>query len=372
MKYILAGGGTGGHLVPAISLANEIRKQDREAHIIFICDKDRMGKELIEKKGFKANVIEVYPLFRSFKFKTLKSMLSMVIALFQSLSIIRNFQPDIVVGTGGYVSGPVILGAFLMGVPTAIQEQNSIPGLTSRALSLLAQRIYLGFPQAALKLHRKNRIEFTGNPIDHREPERDRKQILSDLDFDGDAFTLLVTGGSQGARSLNQALSGALTRGLLEENIQVIWQTGKLDYGTYRNISSKVRNRSVTRPFFDNMNDYFSIADLVVCRAGALTLSEIAAWGLPAILVPYPYATANHQYWNARYYSDKGHAILVEDSELTDEKLAYLINAIINDPGRRESMGQGILELSSPGACKAIIKSLMNLAKTKKTPGKHV
>ncbi|MBN2541467.1 undecaprenyldiphospho-muramoylpentapeptide beta-N-acetylglucosaminyltransferase [bacterium] len=364
MKYIIAGGGTGGHLVPALNLADEIMRQDKNAEILFISDRERMGKKMIENKGYNVRAIDVYPLYREFRLRTLKSFLKLFLAAGQSISIIKRYKPDVALGTGGYVSGPVVLFSAIMGTPSVIQEQNSIPGLTTKLLSLWAKEIYMNYPGAKMPLCAKRKIKVTGNPINFEKSGTSKGTILKELGFDESKFVLLLTGGSQGASSLNIALFKLLEKGLLDKNIQIIWQTGKNDFSKYNKIIDELDYKMHIFPFSDKMDRLYSVTDLIVCRAGALTLSEVSAWGLPAVIIPYPHATGNHQYWNARYYVEKTGTLLLTNNELNDKLLFEAINTLYKDDQRRLKISDAMKRLSLPEAKTTIAKRIIRLAKT--------
>ena len=282
--------------------------------------------------------------------------------MIQSFLIIKKFKPDVVVGTGGYVSGPVVFVASLLGVPTLIQEQNSYPGITTRLLSTLVDEVHISFEASRKYLKKKDNVFLTGNPIRSSLKIYPKGEALKFFGLDEGKKTLFVFGGSTGARSINEAMLEIIDE-LVKRDIQVIWQTGMLDFERVRNKCEGMREVKVF-PFLDEIDYAYSACDLVVCRAGATTISEITYFGVPSILVPYPFAAANHQYENARVLSENGAGEILLDSELKSKLKEKILN-LITDDQKLKMMREKAKSLANPEAGDMIAKSILKLVRGK-------
>ncbi len=281
-----------------------------------------------------------------------------IVSLFQSFFLIRRFKPDIAVGTGGYVCGPVLYAASMLGIPVIVHESNSYPGLTTRLLSQRATKVFTAFDATGRWLKRSDNIELVGTPTSAKlgKPARDEARRFFGLNANNK--TVLVFGGSLGAASLNDAIIRMVTK-LKDARVQLIWQTGEQDF-------EKVR-RSVTdpaigwvAPFIENMEDAYAAADVVLCRSGATTIAELTRIGKPAVLVPYPRAAADHQTFNARELVNQGAAVMVADNEL-EKKLPEVLLGLLEDDPRRESMAKASKQLGRPNAGRLIAEKILSL-----------
>lgn len=357
MRCLIAGGGTGGHLFPGIAVAREVATRYPDAHIRFVVGHGRMESEILARYGYSVASIDVEGLKGRGVKKGMSVMVRLPKSIFQSAAILRKFAPYWVLGVGGYSAGPVCLAARLMGIPTAIHEQNSFPGLTNRLLSRVVSKVLVSFEESRGHFKRE-KVVLTGNPV--------RRELLSTPEGQdkgvGD-FTILVVGGSQGARAVNIAVAGALD--VLKdggEYPRVIHQTGELDHDR---VVEDYRRRGIKGeivPFIQDMAAAYGRADLVVSRAGATTIFELAALGKPSILIPYPYAANQHQEINATCLAAGGGAIMIPQRALTGEALAEVLTRYISDPRALQAMGRAALKMARPDAAARIVDELMEMA----------
>jgi UDP-N-acetylglucosamine--N-acetylmuramyl-(pentapeptide) pyrophosphoryl-undecaprenol N-acetylglucosamine transferase len=335
-RIVFAGGGTGGHLYPAIAIADQLRSMlDSRggAQILFVGTRRGLEYRLGDKLGYPLHLINMRGIVRSLSLKNLLVPFVVITALLKATALITRVKPHVVVGTGGYVAWPVLRAAVARGIPTVLQEQNSFPGIVTRRLAPRVDHIFLGFERAREYLRTKAPTEVVGNPVRSNIHCADRESAARKYGLDPNKKTILVLGGSQGARAINRAVTKSVQAGGLPDDIQLLWQTGIRDY---KDVSANVGNRvsSCTLfPFAEEMNEVYALADLAIVRAGALTLAELTACGLPSILIPYPYAAGDHQRHNAREMVDRGMARLVDEDDLADHD-------ILNDAAQLLKSGQ--------------------------------
>jgi UDP-N-acetylglucosamine--N-acetylmuramyl-(pentapeptide) pyrophosphoryl-undecaprenol N-acetylglucosamine transferase len=353
MKVIIAGGGTGGHIFPAISVAEEILKRGGTNEVLFVGTKRGLENELLSKRGYRVEHISA----RGIKGKGIKksaaAVLSALKGVSDSMTIINRFRPDVVLGVGGYVSGPMVLAASLRGVPTAICEQNGYPGLANRILGKFVKRVFATFEES-VKFFPGGKVVITGNPV--------RQDILRSgkIKKDTEMVTILVFGGSQGAHKLNESVPVAIAA-LGRSDIQVIHQTGDRDYEAVKNAYVSHRIHARVLPFIDDMAAVYGEADFIIGRSGAGTVAEITALGKPSLLIPYPYATNNHQLENARVLERAGAAVIVEDRDALPENIsAALTNLLRRD--KLNEMATHALNLGKPEAAAEIVNEISKLA----------
>ncbi len=356
-RFLLAGGGTGGHLFPAIAVAEQIKKLKPEAKILFVGTKDKIEAKVVPEKGFNFKTIWVSGFSRKFKLENLIFPFKLLIAMIQSLIINIKFKPKVMIGAGAYVSGPVAIGASVMGAKIILLEQNSYPGITNRLLEKKAHQIHICFEETKKYFREKSKLRVTGNPIRIDLQLIPKDEALSKLGLDKTKKTLLVIGGSLGAGTVNEALEKNLTR-LLDKGIQIIWQTGKQYFEKYKkHLSDTVK----VFPFIEDMNVAYSAADLVVARAGATTIAEVAALGLPVIFIPSTIVAANHQLMNAKALVENDAAVIVKDEELKD-KLYSVVTELIFDENKLLQLKQNIKKFSRPNAAVEIAQEAIKLA----------
>jgi UDP-N-acetylglucosamine--N-acetylmuramyl-(pentapeptide) pyrophosphoryl-undecaprenol N-acetylglucosamine transferase len=322
-RLIFAGGGTGGHLYPAIAIANRVQEllmERMRVEIRFVGTKRGIEYARRDSLGFPLELINIRGLARSLTPANLLVPFLVIGSLIKCWTLMKRVRPHVVVGTGGYVAWPVVRTAAWRQIPSVLQEQNSYPGITTRKLAPHVRRIYLGFAQARDFLKTEADIKVTGNPVRTEIAQGDRNRALAKLSLSPDKKTILVIGGSQGAHAVNQAILKSLTSHGLPDEVQLIWQTGKRDY---KDVAAQVEDQGYGLslfPFADDMASIYAAADFVIARAGALTLAELEMCGLPALLVPYRFAAGDHQRKNAQAFVEAGAAIVVEerDFETTD------------------------------------------------------
>jgi len=346
---LVAGGGTGGHVFPGIALAEEVVTRHPGNDVVFVGTARGLEATVVPKAGFPIELIEVRGLKGKGLVDSLRNLLLLPVALWQSVQILRRWRPDVVVGVGGYASGPVVLAAWLLRIPTAVQEQNAAAGVTNRLLGRIVQAAFTAFPEAAHHFPR-HKVYQLGNPI--------RRTLMENFmrpEARHAGPRLLVFGGSQGAHALNMRVVEALPHlADLRETLQVTHQTGARDREQVEKGYRACGFEPDVRDFITDMSSAYAGADLVVCRAGATTLAELTVCRKPAILVPFPFAADNHQVQNARSLVDAGAAVMIEECDLTGELLAREIRAILASSDRREKMARAAGRLGSPAAAKEI------------------
>ncbi len=358
-RIIIAGGGTGGHLFPGITIARELEKRLDEIHILFVVGKRKLERDILSGAGFEARSIDVEGIKG-------KGFLMGIIALFkvirsstQSFTIMREFKPHLIFGVGGYSSGPVCLVAWFLGIPVAIHEQNSFPGLTNRILAPLAKKVFISFEESRRYFKRK-KIFLSGNPI--RDDLMHLKRSPIDLTK---RFVILVMGGSQGAKAINRAVISALKElkavGLLPF---VIHQTGKEDLSKVIDDYHALGLDGEVAAFIKDMGSAYRRADLVICRAGATTIAELAALGKPSILIPYPYAAHKHQDINARALVASGAADMILERDLNGKTLARKVRGYMENREELKKMSSLALKAGRPRAGQVIVEQLMELIRS--------
>ena len=364
MRVIIAGGGTGGHLFPGIALAEEFLKRNRDHRILFVGTERGLEAKILPGLGFALQTIDVAGIKGKGPVGTARALLRIPKSLAQSVRIVRRFAPDLVIGVGGYASGPAVLAAHGMGVKTALAEQNALPGLTNRILGRFVDRVFLSFPETG-KWFRKSKTVVTGNPIRSRffmkEKTPARRPGL---------FTLLVFGGSQGAHAINRAVAAALEElEPMRDRLRIIHQTGEKDLEEIRKAYRDRGMNAEARPFIADMASAYAAADLVVCRAGATSIAEITAVGKAAVLIPFPHAVEDHQTRNAEVLVRAGAAEMIPESGLSGQRLAEAVRAYAKDPERIRRMEKRSASLGNAGAAAAIVDACLELASGKNRTG---
>ena len=359
-KFLFAGGGTGGHLFPAIAVAEQIKEMKPEAEILFIGTKDKIEGKIIPKLGYDFKSIWIKGYSRTFTMENILFPLKLLVSTLQSLIINIRFKPGVAIGSGGYVAGPAVWGASVLGAKIILLEQNSYPGITTRLLEKHADEIHISFNNSKKYLKKKNILLLTGNPVRKDLGTIDKGVALTSFGFNAEKKTLLILGGSLGAKSINKA-AGSLVNKLSDEGLQVIWQTGKNYFEDYKHFNSKSIK---VFDFIEDMNCAYSISDLILARAGATTIAEILVLGIPSILVPSPNVAENHQYYNAKSLSDEGAAILIEDKDI-DLRMYDEITSTIFSNERLTELKKNALLLAKPDAAKVIAKNAIRFAEVK-------
>lgn len=362
MKVLFAGGGTGGHLYPGVAMAGELLKLAPGADVSFAGTKNGIEATEIPRLGYRLHLLPVSGLKRGGSWQAIwgniKVLADFAGALLNASSLIRKERPDVVVGTGGFVSAPLLLAAELMGCRTLIQEQNAFPGVTTKLLSLLAGEVHLSFSEARQYIRRRKGVFVSGNPA-RSFPASDRESARGRFGLREPLPTLLVFGGSRGARSINNAVLKWLDG--ITSRANLVWQTGALDY---ERVSAQVKpsGRVWIGPYIEHMGDAYSAADLVVCRSGASTIAELSNMAKPSVLVPYPYATGDHQRFNAKALVGSGAAMLIDDSHLDTPEARQIVLDLLHDTERLSAMSLSCGRLAHPDAAIQLARRIIQLA----------
>ena len=344
---MIAGGGTGGHIYPAIAIAREYVAHDAAHKVVFVGTEKGLEKTIVPKAGFPLEFITVAGLKGKSAFDVIKNAFRLPVGLVNAWQVVTKHRPSVVLGVGGYASGPVLLVARLRGIPTLIHEANAFPGLTNRLAAPFVTSVAVAFDEALTRMKRKDGL-VTGNPI--------RKEFF-DVNRPGQRGRILIFGGSQGSRILNEAMTGALLfLARLKDTLQIVHQTGPKDLETVKQAyaQSAFPNARVV-PYLDPIVDEIGNAEVVISRAGAMTVGELSATGRAAILVPFAAATNDHQAMNARVVERAGGAVVITEKDLTPERLAAAISDIVADPEKAARMGSASKALSTPDATKKIV-----------------
>ncbi len=360
VRILMAGGGTGGHIYPAIAIAEAVREREPRSVIEFAGTRDRMEWDVVPKAGFAIHPIKAVRIRRKLSAENLLIPFKLLRAYIQSRRLIRGFDPHVVVGTGGYVSGPVLWTAARMGRPILIQEQNAYAGVTNKLLAGRADRIHIAFEEAK-RYFPAERCTLSGNPTRTSLSAMNRKDARSALGIPGTDRVLFVFGGSLGSAAINHAMATCIADLLEDDEMRVFWQTGRL-YFKHLTTTVKPHHRLKLLEYVDRMDLMYHAADLVVSRAGAITCSELMVTGAPSILIPSPNVAEDHQTKNARAMERGGAAVLLPESQMADG-LVTTVSSLLEDEGRCEAMRVAALKLARPRAAEAIARDVLALAK---------
>ena len=362
-RFIISGGGTGGHIYPAIAIANELKLRFPDCEILFVGAKDKMEMQKVPQAGYEIEGLWISGIQRKLTLENLKFPFKFLSSLLKSRKIIKKFNPDVVIGTGGFASGSVVQVAQSMKIPTLIQEQNSYPGITNKVLSKKANAICVAY-DGLDKFFPKEKIVFTGNPVrqDLLNVEENRLDAIKHFDLDPNKRTLLVLGGSLGARRINQLIEKELDF-IVNQDVQLIWQCGKFYYEEYKKYDSDTQHptpNTQVLPFIDRMDLVYAAADIIISRAGASSVSELSIVGKPTIFIPSPNVAEDHQTKNAGAISDKNGAVLIKESEL-DIRFENVFSEIVNNEELQKELSENIKELAKPNATKDIVDEIVKL-----------
>ena len=369
LKFILSGGGTGGHIYPAIAIANELKLRFPDAEFLFVGAKDKMEMQKVPQAGYKIKGLWIAGLQRKLTLQNLMFPFKLTSSLWVSRKIIKVFKPNVVIGTGGFASGPLLQMANMLKIPTLIQEQNSYPGITNKLLSKKANTICVAYENLE-RFFPKDKIILTGNPVrqDLLEIDSKRNEALKHFNLDPNKKTLLVLGGSLGARRLNQLIEKELDF-LLATGVQVFWQCGKLYYEDYKKYNSKNAQPATSNSqlvtvvsFIDRMDLVYASADFIISRAGASSVSELCLVGKPVIFIPSPNVAEDHQTKNAMAIVDKKGAIIIKESEL-DSSFEPIFSNLISNENLQKELSENIKKLAKPNATKDIVEEIVKLIK---------
>lgn len=363
MRVIMTGGGTGGHIYPAIAIADEIRRRDPDAEILFAGAERGLEKDMIPAHGYDIRLITVAGFNRKNPFKNIAVMKKLMKGSRQAKEIIRDFRPDFVVGTGGYASAPLVRAAQKAGIPSYIHEQNAVPGLTNKLLEKHVRKVFLGFERAGEYFKYKEKQVTTGNPVREEFMTLDRAEARARLGFADEDFVLLAFGGSQGAGRINKAMISVIERMSGEENMNIVLGAGSYYYDavlqTLEEDGFEPAENIRILEYIDDMASYLKSADLVVSRSGALSVAETGVCGTPAIFIPSPNVTGNHQYYNALAVAEGGGAEVIEEKDMESERLIGEILRLKADPAGLAVMAEKSAEFGPRDATRIICDRIL-------------
>jgi UDP-N-acetylglucosamine--N-acetylmuramyl-(pentapeptide) pyrophosphoryl-undecaprenol N-acetylglucosamine transferase len=362
LHIIIAGGGTGGHLFPAIAIGEAILQHSPNSHIQYLGSQFGIEADVLPVKSLPHSLLPIRGLNRSISLKSLMQNSILPFRLFASIKkthkLFDELTPDIVIGTGGYASAIPIREAIKRGIPLVIQEQNLLPGLTTKMFSDKANRVCVAFPESAAYF--KSEVIVTGNPVRIGIQNGDRKRAAQLFNLDEEKKTIFLFGGSQGSRALNRLMKSSVDE-LSKDGFQILWQTGPWERDRFNNYEKEsVR----VKPFIYDMADAYSISDLIISRSGAITLSEITLCGKASILIPFPHAAADHQTINAKALSEADAAIVIPEHNLTAGRLIKEATALLNDDDRLNRMAQNSKSLGKPDATEVIVNQILDVVQS--------
>lgn len=368
-RAIITGGGTGGHIYPALAVANRLMEKGWD--VLYIGSRTGLEGKIIPREGLAYQEVSVAPLPRRLTPRVLGAIFKTTTGIFQAFQLIKEYQPDVVLGTGGFVAGPVVLAATLKGIPTVIHEQNVYPGFTNKLLSYRVDRIALNFADADqfFSSNVREKLVVTGNPIREIILKTSKEEGLKEFGFSVHRKTLLVFGGSQGSMSINRAMLELYKYYENSREIQIIHLTGEKNY---QQIMEEIKKRGIAldknrnykiMPYLSKMEFAYAVADLIIYRAGATGIAEITARGIPAILVPYPFAAENHQEYNARNLEKHGAAIMISDDQLNGKILINKIEDLIKNERKLKEMALNSKKLGQPDATEKLVKLVEEVAR---------
>ncbi|HJV16060.1 MAG TPA: undecaprenyldiphospho-muramoylpentapeptide beta-N-acetylglucosaminyltransferase [Bacillales bacterium] len=363
MKIVISGGGTGGHIYPALALVREIQKEKKDAEFLYIGTTNGLESKLVPREKIPFKSIHITGFKRKLSFENIKTIFRFLKGVSDSKKILKEFKPDVVIGTGGYVCGPVVYAAAKLGVPTIIHEQNSVPGLTNKFLSRYVNKIAVCFSDAS-DYFPKNKVVFTGNPRASEVLGKDGVQGRLSVGLSTTNPTVLIFGGSRGARPINEAVVKSLSE-LAKKPYQVLYVTGDVHYDEVKKEAELVGNPEnvIIKPFIHNMPEVLAGIDLVVSRAGATTLAELTSLGIPSILIPSPYVTNNHQEKNARSLVVQGAAELLLEKDLNNKSLIHSIDRVLLDKEKLTGMKKKAKKMGVPDSASKMYKLMKQIIK---------
>lgn len=359
-KFILSGGGTGGHIYPAIAIANELKERFPDSEILFVGASDKMEMQKVPQAGYKIIGLWIAGIQRKLTLDNAMFPLKLMSSIIKSRKIIKEFKPNVVIGTGGFASGPLLKTAGGMGVPTVIQEQNSFPGKTNKWLAQKAKKICVAYDNLE-RFFPAEKIVFTGNPVrsDILDVEGNSEEAIKRFELDTEKKTLLVLGGSLGSRRINQLIAKELVW-LLAQDVQIIWQCGKFYFEEYQHYGDKQNVKVLS--FIDRMDLVYAAADVVISRSGASSVSELCLVGKPVLFIPSPNVAEDHQTKNAQAIVDKDGALLLKEAQL-DTQFQPVFSDLINNEDKQRKLGENIKKLAKANATKDIVDEIVKLIK---------
>jgi UDP-N-acetylglucosamine--N-acetylmuramyl-(pentapeptide) pyrophosphoryl-undecaprenol N-acetylglucosamine transferase len=360
MRVVIAGGGTGGHLFPGIAIAEEFLRRDKKTEVLFVGTQRGIESKLLGPAGYKLSTIDVEGIKGRGIRALIKGFYQIPQSMWQSRRILKEFRPGIVIGVGGYASGPAVLAAYFMGLPTAIAEQNAAPGITNRILGKFVDKIFVTYAATADSFP-ASKVLVSGNPVRAAFTSvRSRQQAAKDFQ------QLLIFGGSQGAQAINKSIVEMLPQlQKIKNNIRILHQTGARDVEPVSEAYARYGIRAEVTAFIVDMADAYRQADLIICRAGATSLAEITTAGKAAILIPFPFATNDHQTKNAEAMAEKGAAIMIQEKDLSGDKLFAVVEKLLQDPQKLRLMEENSAKLGDVNAAATIVDACLELTAKK-------
>lgn len=371
MRVIVAAAGTAGHINPGLAIANKIKEQEKDSQIIFIGTTRGLENDLVPRAGYELKTIEAYGLSRQISISNMKKIVTTLKATGKARKIIQKFKPDIIIGAGGYICGPVVWAAHKEKIPVLLHESNAFPGKAVKMLAKKADTVLISFEEARNRIPNAKNIVFTGTPVKIQKQNYNREQkkrILDELGIKEEKPIVLIFGGSQGAQKINEAITGIIEN-KLNENYQMIWATGPKQYDIIKeeleknNINiNNIRNAKIV-PYIYNMEEIMNVSDVIVSRSGAMTITEISNLGKPAILIPLPNVSQDHQLYNAKVLENIGAAKIILNDELNKENLNTELEKIIKNPDLMKKMGEKAYTKSVVNVKENIYKEIRKLVK---------
>lgn len=362
MNILFAGGGTGGHVFPAIAIAEALHSINPAIKISFAGTKEKIEARIIPSLGYDFYTLWISGLQRGLSWKNILFPVKVIVSMLQAFDILNKVNPDAVIGSGGYVSGPVLFAASMRGIPTIIQEQNSYPGITTRLLAKRVDQVHVTFAASRHYLKNAKEIIVSGNPIRSTLHRSNKARARERFGLRPERTTVFVFGGSLGASAINHAVLPLIPT-LAQKDIQVIWQTGTKDFPAIDTSCREYRSHVAVRSFIDEIHIAYSACDLAMCRAGASSLAELTTLGIPSVLIPYPYAAANHQYHNAQAMVESGAAILVPEEKIFS--LEQVVISLLSQKEKLDSMSERARALGRPDAALSIARAVIALVQKK-------
>ena len=367
MKVLISGGGTAGHINPGIAIAKHIKSKNPGCEILFIGTQKGLETKLVPRENFELKTIKVRGFRRRLSKDTLVSVKELFQGLHEARAILREFKPDLVIGTGGYVCGPVVFNAARMRIPTLVHEQNAFPGVTNKLLSRFVDKVAISFKESEKFFKDKKKIVFTGNPIRSEMLNADRKAAREKLGIEKDKPLVVIFGGSRGAETINNTVSELISLHKQEDKFHILFATGEAQYDKVISKLGDINSKYIkVVPYIYDMADVMTAADLLVGRAGAITLSELTALGVPSILIPSPYVTANHQEYNARALEKEDASIVVLEKDLNHNILYEKISTLLQDGDKLKKMAANSKKMGITNASEKIYDIIDELIKTNK------
>lgn len=356
----IAGGRTGGHLFPALAVAKSLIEMNKDINLYMIGTADGVESKIVPDAGYRFYAVPAIPLRRNLSIKNLAIPFVLAAGAIKSFQIFRKTKTSAVFATGGFICVPVLIAALLGRVSIFMQEQNSYPGLTTRLFAKYAKSIFAAYPAVKEYLHPDSKVVQTGNPLRPGFEIGDRNETVNFFGLDPDRKTLLIFGGSQGAEAINRLIADSLERFSQRKDIQIVWQTGNSEFNQYKQRFEDSGASGVVFPFIVRMDLAYACADLVISRAGAMTLAELAAAGKPAILIPYPHAAEDHQKYNAKLVADKKAAVLIRQEDMVESDLIGKALDLLGDAEKLTAMAESSRKLYTPGASDAIARAILS------------